>query len=108
VTRYKVERAFADKAALIECRLLTGRTHQIRVHLAERGHPLIGDAVYGAWAARAAARSGPAGNRIADFPRQALHARRLGFRHPVGAERLEFDSPLPADLHALFTDLEPV
>jgi 23S rRNA pseudouridine1911/1915/1917 synthase len=106
VTRYRLERAFGSAAALVECRLATGRTHQIRVHLAHRGHPLIGDAVYGARAGRAAARSGPTGNRIAHFPRQALHARRLGFRHPAGGARLEFDSPLPADLHALFTDLE--
>jgi 23S rRNA pseudouridine1911/1915/1917 synthase len=106
VTRYRLERAFGSAAALVECRLATGRTHQIRVHLAHKGHPLIGDPLYGARAGRAAARSGPTANRIAHFPRQALHARRLGFRHPAGGGRLEFDSPLPADLHALFTDLE--
>ena len=110
-TLYRLERTFCSgpasaAAALVECRLATGRTHQIRVHLAHKGHPLIGDALYGPRAGRAAARRGPIGGRIAGFPRQALHARRLGFSHPAGAGRLEFDSPLPADLHALFTDLE--
>ncbi len=106
LTRYRVERAFGTDAALIECRLATGRTHQIRVHLADRGHPLIGDPVYGTRAGRALSRSGELGARIAAFPRQALHARRLGFVHPAGVGPLEFDSPLPGDLHALLTDLE--
>ena len=106
VTRYRVERVFGTAAALVECRLGTGRTHQIRVHLAHRRHPLIGDPVYGGRAGRAALRTGEIGARIAAFPRQALHARRLGFTHPAGAGRLEFDSPLPADLHELLTDLE--
>jgi 23S rRNA pseudouridine1911/1915/1917 synthase len=102
VTRYKVERAFADKAALIECRLLTGRTHQIRVHLAERGHPLIGDAVYGGRIARRLAASHPA----AAFPRQALHARELGFSHPATGECLAFASDPPADMKSLLVTLE--
>lgn len=106
VTRYRVERVFKAQAALVECRLATGRTHQIRVHFAHRGHPLIGDPDYGTRAGRAVARSGAIGGRIAAFPRQALHARRLGFAHPAGIGRLEFDSPLPEDLHELFTDLE--
>ena len=106
VTRYRVERAFAGQAALVECRLATGRTHQIRVHLTARGHPLIGDQVYGARRGRALARSGPAGAQIAALPRQALHARRLGFVHPATGDRLEFDSPLPDDLHVLLTYLE--
>ena len=106
LTRYRVERSFNTGAALVECRLATGRTHQIRVHLAHRGHPLIGDPVYGTRAGRVIARSGDIGGRIAAFPRQALHARRLGFAHPAEARRLEFDSLLPADLHALLTDLE--
>jgi 23S rRNA pseudouridine1911/1915/1917 synthase len=99
LTRYRVERSFGTVAALVECRLATGRTHQIRVHLAARGHPLIGDPLYGHRRARAAA-------PIAAFRRQALHARRLGFAHPADGRPLSFDSPLPADLHALFTDLE--
>ncbi len=106
LTRYHVERAFNNVAALVECRLATGRTHQIRVHLAHSGHPLIGDPVYGTRAGRAIARSGEVGARIAAFPRQALHARRLGFTHPVEGRLLTFDSALPADLHDLFIDLE--
>jgi 23S rRNA pseudouridine1911/1915/1917 synthase len=106
VTRYRVERSFADKAALVECRLLTGRTHQIRVHLAHAGHPLIGDHVYGTRSGRAAARSGPAGAAVFALPRQALHAKLLGFEHPASGEWLEFASPLPADLETLRKDLE--
>jgi 23S rRNA pseudouridine1911/1915/1917 synthase len=106
LTRYRVERAFKIMAALLECRLATGRTHQIRVHLAHYGHALIGDPVYGTRAGRAVARSGEIGARIAAFPRQALHARRLGFAHPVDGRTLTFDSRLPADLHELFIALE--
>jgi 23S rRNA pseudouridine1911/1915/1917 synthase len=106
VTRYRVERRFQDRAALLECRLLTGRTHQIRVHLAHAGHPLIGDPVYGTRAGRAVARFGPVGATIASFPRQALHARLLGFTHPASGERLRFESPLPADMQGIIASLE--
>ena len=106
VTRYRVERRYADHAALIECRLLTGRTHQIRVHLTHGGHPLIGDPVYGTRAGRALARLGPAGAAISAFSRQALHARLLGFSHPATGDKLRFDSPLPADLAELKSNLE--
>ena len=106
VTRYRVERTFAGRAALLECRLMTGRTHQIRVHLSHGGHPLIGDFVYGTRAGRAVARAGSAGATISAFPRQALHARRLGFVHPATGESLRFESPLPADLGRLLENLE--
>jgi 23S rRNA pseudouridine1911/1915/1917 synthase len=110
VTRYRVEQRFsADTltvAALIECRLLTGRTHQIRVHLAHIGHPLIGDPTYGARAGRRLVGAGPVAAAIARFPRQALHARLLGFRHPVSGEPLSFSSPLPADMAGLLANLE--
>jgi 23S rRNA pseudouridine1911/1915/1917 synthase len=106
VTRYHVERPFQTQAALVECRLVTGRTHQIRVHLAHHGHPLIGDPLYGPRAGRAVARGGTLGGRVATFPRQALHARLLGFTHPAGCGRLIFDSPLPADLRVLVDNLE--
>ncbi len=103
VTRYKVERAFAEQsAALIECRLLTGRTHQIRVHLAERGHPLVGDPVYGGRGGRRFV----TGHDLPPFPRQALHARHLGFVHPASGEYLAFDSDLPADMKSLLASLE--
>jgi 23S rRNA pseudouridine1911/1915/1917 synthase len=106
ITRYRVERAFGGHAAQIECRLATGRTHQIRVHFAHLGHPLIGDPVYGARAGRAVARTGPGGAQIAAFPRQALHATLLGFTHPVEKRLMQFDSPPPADLQDLIRSLE--
>ena len=110
VTRYRIERRFMAGgtacAALIECRLLTGRTHQIRVHLAHVGHPLIGDPAYGTRAGRAIARAGQIGAEIATFPRQALHARLLGFVHPATGERMVFESALPADMAGLLANLE--
>lgn len=106
ITHYRVERSFHSQAALVECRLGTGRTHQIRVHLAHRGHSLIGDPVYGTRAGRRVARDCAIGSRVSEFPRQALHARLLGFIHPAGCGRLSFDSPLPADLRELVGNLE--
>ena len=110
ITHYRVERAFraagSPIAALLDCRLLTGRTHQIRVHLAHSGHPLIGDPVYGSRSGRSVARLSAAGGAIAAFPRQALHARRLGFTHPATSAELDFESPLPPDLSRLVENLE--
>jgi 23S rRNA pseudouridine1911/1915/1917 synthase len=110
VTRYRVEQHFGsqrfDVAALLECRLLTGRTHQIRVHLANIGHSVIGDPVYGARPRGAISRLEPVGAEVAAFPRQALHARLLGFIHPATGEELRFESPLPADMVRLISNLE--
>jgi 23S rRNA pseudouridine1911/1915/1917 synthase len=106
LTRYRVQRAFKTQAALVECRLATGRTHQIRVHLAYIGHPLVGDPVYGSRAGRAAVRADPTRGRIAAPSRQALHARLLGFAHPCDGRYLEFESPLPTDLRELSESLE--
>ena len=98
VTRLRVE-AEAGWAARLSCRLETGRTHQIRVHCAWAGHPLIGDPVY---ARGRRAPEGAAGGAAADaFPRQALHAATLGFRHPVTGETLRFEAPAPEDFRAL-------
>ena len=96
VTRARLLEAFGGKAALVECRLETGRTHQIRVHLAFAGHPLVGDTVYGR-------RRAP--GLLGDFPRQALHAARLGFLHPLTGAALRFEAPLPADMRELLAAL---
>src|SRR5215469_15531898 len=106
MTSYRIERLFGPHAALLECRLATGRTHQIRVHLAHRGHPLIGDPLYGTRAGRALSHGGGVGAEIAAFPRQALHARLLGFTHPAGRGHLVFESGLTADLRELVANLE--
>jgi 23S rRNA pseudouridine1911/1915/1917 synthase len=107
VTHYRVESRFGPKgkpplAALLDCRLETGRTHQIRVHLAAIGHPVIGDRAYGAgFATKAKTLSEPARSLAADFPRQALHAWLLGFSHPATGEEMRFESPLPRDMAVL-------
>lgn len=102
VTRVRVVEAFHHAAALIDCWLETGRTHQIRVHLAHVGHPLIGDPVYGGGRTlRATGLPDSAVAAAAAFPRQALHAATLGFDHPVTGERLSFEAPLPSDLATL-------
>ena len=87
-------------AALVECRLETGRTHQVRVHMASIGHPLLGDPVYG----RGKSVHRQLLNQL-DFKRQALHAAGLNFRHPVTKARLSFESALPPDMQELFTAL---
>ena len=89
-------------ASLIACRLETGRTHQIRVHLAHIGHPLLGDAVYGAgFKTKAAQLPPPARQALADLARQALHAYLLTVQHPKTGQKLEFRSELPPDLARL-------
>jgi 23S rRNA pseudouridine1911/1915/1917 synthase len=107
LTRYRVVRAFGRAAALLECRLATGRTHQIRVHLSERGHPLIGDPTYGGGAT--AARCATLGtSAVAAFGsrRQALHAHLLGFEHPATGELLRFESRIPRDMEELVKILD--
>ncbi|HEY8004481.1 MAG TPA: RluA family pseudouridine synthase [Phenylobacterium sp.] len=107
ITHYAVERMFgpAEKplAARLACTLETGRTHQIRVHLASQGTPCLGDPTYG---------SGPPAEKVraaiaqAGLTRQALHAAVLGFRHPVTGQPMRFESPLPPDMSALQALLE--
>ncbi|MEO1531668.1 MAG: RluA family pseudouridine synthase [Pseudomonadota bacterium] len=88
-------------ACLAEFQLETGRTHQIRVHGAHIGHPLIGDPVYGQGRRRPPGDAGAAGDAALAFPRQALHAASLGFEHPVTGAPLYLESPLPEDMSAL-------
>ncbi|MEO5613282.1 MAG: RluA family pseudouridine synthase [Sphingomicrobium sp.] len=99
VTHWKRLEILRD-AALVECRLETGRTHQVRVHMASIGHPLIGDPFYGG--------SGKTHRKLLNelsFHRQALHAAKIGFIHPVTRHRISFESAIPADMQELFSAL---
>ena len=106
ITHYRTERTFGPPgkptAARISCQLETGRTHQIRVHMASKGTPCLGDPVYGSGPP-----AGPVREAVAEagLKRQALHAAVLGFVHPVTGERLRFESPLPADMAQLEANL---
>jgi len=97
LTRYRV-RERLDAVTLLECRLETGRTHQIRVHMTHIGHPLVGDPVYGPRRI--------ADPLLADFGRQALHAFRLELAHPVSNEAMRWFSPLPEDFSSLLRALD--
>ena len=100
VTRWKVLKRF-NHAALIEAKLGTGRTHQIRVHFASIGHPVLGDKTYGKKTEVEAK-----ANKKIFFPRQMLHAERLGFIHPVTGKHLDFSSPLPEDMSEKVEELQ--
>ncbi|MCC0031557.1 MAG: RluA family pseudouridine synthase [Brucellaceae bacterium] len=100
--RYGMRPDSTAVAALVECRLETGRTHQIRVHMAHIGHPLIGDRDYGqSFFSKANALPEPAASAVRAFPRQALHARLLAFRHPETGDLMRFEADPPADMTAL-------
>ncbi len=108
VTRVRIVEPFGDPAVacLVECWLETGRTHQIRVHMAHAGHGLIGDPVYGGRRKLGEKAIGVKGAAAAKaFARQALHAAVLGFEHPVTGEDLRFEAPLPEDMAQLIVDL---
>ncbi len=113
VTHYEVLKTFAPRGAaaisLLRLRLETGRTHQIRVHLAHIGHPVVGDPVYGSgFKAKAGTLPEPARGAVMGLQRQALHAVELGFEHPLTGKKLHFESPLPGDLAAVLAALDPV
>lgn len=107
LTRYRMLRTWGTSVSLLECRLATGRTHQIRVHLASRGHPVVGDPLY-LRRVPAVARSlpEPIRDRLLDFPRQALHAARLGFVHPRTGKPLQFSTEVPADMAEILSSLD--
>ena len=112
VTHYEVLRTFASRGSaaisLVRLQLETGRTHQIRVHLAHLGHPVVGDAVYGSGFKGKAATLPPAAHEaVSGLGRQALHAAELGFEHPATGKMLRFVSPLPADIAGVIAALEP-
>jgi 23S rRNA pseudouridine1911/1915/1917 synthase len=100
VTHYRTVQVWQG-AALVECELETGRTHQVRVHLAHIGAPLLGDPVYGGRAGKTV----KALTEGLNFNRQALHAAHLQFQHPDTKEILSFDAPLPADMTELVSAL---
>lgn len=113
-TRYQVIESYGVAAALIECKLETGRTHQIRVHLTHIGHPLIGDQLYGK--ARSTRPGGKLASQLGEeahialtsFPRQALHAAEITFRHPISGDRLTFTADPPDDMVELLEKLGPL
>jgi 23S rRNA pseudouridine1911/1915/1917 synthase len=104
VTHYRVRERFRAHS-VIQCNLETGRTHQIRVHMAHIGHPLVGDQLYGNGLRLPRGASQELIDSLRGFRRQALHAEKLGFDHPITGEYLEFDSPRPDDQDALIEAL---
>ena len=100
ITHYKVLTS-SDTMSLVELKLETGRTHQIRVHLSSIAHPIVGDDTYGGKKRASSISSQALKKLILEMPRFALHAKELGFTHPVKQERLSFDSPWPEDLKEL-------
>jgi 23S rRNA pseudouridine1911/1915/1917 synthase len=111
ITHYRVERRFGAEGwdiTRIRCELETGRTHQIRVHMAHIGHPLVADPIYAPGFATKANRLPEAAKAVVEaLGRQALHAAELGFEHPVTGEEMFFEAPLPNDLQSLDTAIEP-
>ncbi|MFA7415157.1 MAG: RluA family pseudouridine synthase [Rhizobium sp.] len=115
ITHYEVLERYGEKpdatclASLVECRLETGRTHQIRVHMAHIGHPLIGDTDYGAaFRTKANLLPEPARAIVSRFPRQALHAYLLQFEHPTTGETMHFEAPIPADMAEVIEALRAI
>lgn len=110
ITHYQVKEVYGDGlVSLVECRLETGRTHQIRVHMTSIGHPLLGDPTYGgAQKTRKSKLPPEARAALEKLGRQALHAHHLGFEHPTTGKRLRFDASLPSDINDLIHSLELV
>ena len=108
VTHYQVQESFLDgQVTRLACHLETGRTHQIRVHMAHIGHPVLGDPLYGAgMKSRSSHLDNTATAALEALARQALHAAVLGFEHPATGARMDFEAPLPADMARLLATLE--
>lgn len=104
LTHYRVIKEFGD-VSLVECQLATGRTHQIRVHMAHIKHPVVGDALYGGGARKAANMSPRSREALRTFPRQALHAIEIHFVHPRTGKVRKFATKLPADMRGLIAGL---
>lgn len=104
VTHYRVREKFRAHT-LVECRLETGRTHQIRVHMAHVRHPIVGDPLYGGAFRLPKGATEALVARLQGFRRQALHAEKLSFVHPASGETLTLEAPMPADMQALVHDL---
>lgn len=108
LTEWNVIERFGKYFTWLEILLRTGRTHQIRVHFAESGHPLVGDPLYGGRRKIVRLPQGAAREAIAGIGHPILHALRLGFEHPRSGERVEFDAPIPRDIEALLNDLRRI
>ncbi len=109
ITKYKVKRIFSNVASLIECKLLTGRTHQIRVHLSSSGNSIIGDKKYGKNKSKLLKNVDKSLiNYIISFKRQALHAYFLSFIHPIKKEKIQLNSKLPNDFNNLIEKLKSI
>ena len=105
-TNYSVQQVLGDHiASLVICRLATGRTHQIRVHMASIGHPVLADPIYSKVSAIAARMPSDIRCLVRGFPRHALHAYKLGFSHPTTGKRMIFESQLPDDMATLLEAL---
>lgn len=108
ITHYQTRQIFGRVAALVQCNLETGRTHQIRVHLSSKGHALIGDQVYVKNKKSEIMLPTNIKTAVNSFPRQALHAKSLGFIHPRTGQLMQFDSDLPNDLQNLLSLLQTI
>ena len=106
LTHYSTMQAFGTLATLVECRLATGRTHQIRVHMAHIGHPVVGDPLYGSRRGRKGSGEQGIVAALQAFPRQALHAGEIRFIHPRSKKILKFKAPMPEDMAALLKTLK--